>query len=437
MRVTIIGTGYVGLVTGAGLADFGNDVTCVDNDEHKVSKLLDGKIPFYEPGLDELVARNLQVGRLRFESSYASVEFADVVMLCVGTPSQMDGTCDRSMLFSAARSVARAANRTSRPIVVVKSTAIPGTGDEIERLLIEALPRMTEFPEGGWRVVSNPEFLKEGSAVHDFFYPDRVVLGGSKSCLGTLRELYEPYMRSSARVIEVDRRTAELAKYASNGMLAARISYMNDISEICEHVGADIDGVRQIVGSDERIGPKFLFAGVGWGGSCFGKDLAALQKLSADLPVPSLWGATESNEQARTRAWRRVHAQIYPKATLGIWGLSFKPKTDDTRDAPALYFIENALRDGFQVRVFDPMPGARERVSQQFGDRIRVCDSANSAAEGAHALMLCTEWPEFHQPDFKHLALKMRDPKLVFDGRNFWHRRDVEAEGLKYMGVGR
>jgi UDPglucose 6-dehydrogenase len=432
MKIAVIGTGYVGLVAGAGFSDMGNDVVCADIDATKIDMLERGQIPIFEPGLDRLIAHNTKEGRLTFTTDIAAcVSGVDVVLLAVGTPPLPDGSADLSYTFEAAETVARAL--TGFAVIVTKSTVPVGTGDKIEAIV-------RQHARCEFAVASNPEFLKEGDAVNDFLKPDRIIIGTKDArAIATLQALYAPFTRSSDRVLIMDRRSAELTKYAANAMLATRISFMNELANLCDVVGADIENVRKGLGSDARIGTKFLYAGVGFGGSCFPKDLRAAintgKEAGVDLQV--LGAVVAANERQKQRLGediRRYFAGQLAGRRIALWGLAFKPGTDDIREASALVLIEDLLAGGAEVVATDPV--AIPAVRKVLGDRVRLVDSNYAAAEGADALALLTEWRDYRRPDFARLSGLMRG-KVVFDGRNIWEPNDVCAAGLTYFGIGR
>jgi UDPglucose 6-dehydrogenase len=432
MKICVIGTGYVGLVAGAGFSDMGNDVICCDVDRSKIDGLYRGELPIYEPGLDKLVAHNVAEKRLTFTTDVASgVAGADVVLLAVGTPPGPDGAADLSYIFKAAEDVADAL--TGWAVVVTKSTVPVGTGDKIEA-------RMRKRTRHEFAVASNPEFLKEGDAVNDFMKPDRVIVGAEdKRAVDCLRSLYAPFTRTSDRMLVMDRRSAELTKYAANSMLATRISFMNDLANLCEILGCDIELVRKGMGSDARIGPKFLYAGPGFGGSCFPKDLRACittgREVGYDLRI--LDAVVEVNEKQKRRLGDKVLAHFKGNLTgkrIALWGLAFKPGTDDIREAPALTLIDQLLAAGAEVVGTDPV--AISAVRKALGDRIRYEEGHYEAAAGADALVLVTEWNEFRRPSFDRLKQIMRGP-VIFDGRNVWNPGELRAAGFTYEGIGR
>jgi UDPglucose 6-dehydrogenase len=432
MKICVIGTGYVGLVAGAGFADMGNDVVCCDVDAAKIEGLKKGVMPIYEPGLDKLVVNNAAEGRLTFTTDVAGgVAGAEVILLAVGTPPGRDGSADLSFIFKAAEQVADAL--TGWAVLVTKSTVPVGTGDKIEAI-------MRKRAKHECAVASNPEFLKEGDALSDFMKPDRVVVGTEdKRAVETLRALYAPFTRTGDRMLVMDRRSAELTKYAANSMLATRISFMNDLANLCEIIGADIELVRKGMGSDARIGPKFLFAGPGFGGSCFPKDLRAAvstgRENGYDLSI--LNAVVDVNERQKRKLGEKVLAHFGGKLAgkhIAVWGLAFKPGTDDIREAPALVLIDQLLAAGATVAATDPV--AMDAVRKQLGDRIRYEESNYDCVKGADALVLVTEWNEFRRPSFERLKSLLRQP-VLFDGRNMWNPVELRATGFTYYGIGR
>ncbi len=432
MRICVIGTGYVGLVAGAGFADMGNDVVCCDIDADKVDMLKRGEIPIYEPGLDKLIARNVDERRISFTTDVPSaVAGSQVILLAVGTPPRPDGSADLGFIFKAAEDVARAL--TGWAVLVTKSTVPVGTGDKVE----EIVRRHTKHE---FAVASNPEFLKEGDAVSDFMKPVRVIIGTTDPrAIAVLQALYAPFTRSRDRVLLMDRRSAELTKYAANSMLAARISFMNELANLCDLVGADIELVRKGMGSDNRIGTKFLYAGAGFGGSCFPKDLRAVINTAreAGTRLEVLDAVVAVNERQKHRLSRNIlehfHGDLHGK-TVAVWGLAFKPGTDDIREAPALVLIEDMLAEGAKVVATDPV--AIANVRKQLGERIAYQTSNYDCAEGADVLALVTEWHEYRRPNFERLRGLMRTP-VVVDGRNVWEPAELQAAGFTYYGIGR
>jgi len=432
MKICVIGTGYVGLVAGAGFSDMGNDVTCCDVDAEKIEGLKRGVMPIYEPGLDKLVIHNVAEGRLTFTTDVAGgVAGAEVILLAVGTPPGPDGSADLSFIFKAAEQVADAL--TGWAVLVTKSTVPVGTGDKIEAIVRKRAKH--EFA-----VASNPEFLKEGDAVNDFMKPDRVVIGADdKRAVDTLRALYAPFTRTTDRMLVMDRRSSELTKYAANSMLATRISFMNDLANLCELLGADIELVRKGMGSDGRIGPKFLYAGPGFGGSCFPKDLRAAVSTGKDVgyDLQILNAVVAVNERQKKKLGEKLLAHFggdLKGKRIAVWGLAFKPGTDDTREAPALVLVEQLLAAGASVCATDPV--AIDVVRKQLGDRIEYEESNYACAKGADALALVTEWHEFRRPSFERLKALMKQP-VLFDGRNIWSPSEVRAAGFTYYGIGR
>jgi UDPglucose 6-dehydrogenase len=432
MKICVIGTGYVGLVAGAGFSDMGNDVVCCDVDQAKIEGLRRGVMPIYEPGLDKLVVHNAAEGRLTFTTDIKQgIAGAEVVLLAVGTPPGPDGSADLSFIFKAAEQVADA--MTGWAVIVTKSTVPVGTGDKIEAIVKKRTKH--EFA-----VASNPEFLKEGDALNDFMKPDRVVVGAEdKRAIETLRALYAPFTRTSDRMLVMDRRSAELTKYAANSMLATRISFMNDLANLCELLGADIELVRRGMGSDARIGPKFLYAGPGFGGSCFPKDLRAAISTGRDAgyKLEILDAVVAVNERQKRRLGEKVLAHFgndLAGKRIAVWGLAFKPGTDDIREAPALVLVEQMLAAGATVCGTDPV--AIEAVRKMLGDRIEYEENNYECAKGADGLALVTEWHEFRRPSFDRLKSLMRQP-VVFDGRNVWSPAELRSAGFTYYGMGR
>lgn len=431
MKLAVIGTGYVGLVAGAGFSDFGNDVTCVDIDADRVDRLNAGEIPIYEPGLTELVKRNAEAGRLQFTSELdAAVAGADAVFLAVGTPSSRDGSADLSFVLAAAEQVGRAL--TGYAVIVTKSTVPVGTAARIR----ETVSRVAKHD---FSVASNPEFLKEGDAVNDFMKPARIVLGvDDERAKEALLHLYAPFVRTNDRIHVMDVKSAELTKYAANAMLATRISFMNELALLAEQVGADIERVRKGIGSDPRIGPKFLFPGPGFGGSCFPKDVRALLHTARDVNMDLF--VVDAVERANERQKRvlgervRSHFGSLVEKRIAVWGLAFKPETDDIRESPALVLVEQLVEAGAEVVAHDP--AAMDNVRAGLGDRIRYEHDAYDALKGADALVLVTEWHAFRRPDFERIKSLLRQP-VVFDGRNIWCPEELGQLGFTYYGIGR
>ncbi|MBI4513261.1 MAG: UDP-glucose/GDP-mannose dehydrogenase family protein [Gemmatimonadetes bacterium] len=433
MNVGVIGTGYVGLVVGACLAETGNDVVCADIDPEKIRKLSAGDIPIYEPGLEPLLRRNLATGRLRFTTSVAEAARAStVIFIAVGTPPHEDGSADLQHVLAVAEEIGKAMN--GEKVVLTKSTVPVGTAQRVR----EAIELHTRHRV---HICSNPEFLKEGAAVEDFMKPDRVVIGTeSEHAKEILRELYAPFVRTGNPIVFMDLASAELTKYAANAMLATRISFMNEVAQLCERVGADVDLVRYGLGTDRRIGPSFLFPGVGYGGSCFPKDVRALVRAGAELGCElKIVRALEAVNEAQKRVLlEKIDAHFGRQALRGrlfaIWGLSFKPETDDLREAPSIVTVGGLLERGAVLRVHDPQALANAR--QIFGDRVTYCPRAYDALEGAEALVIMTEWLEYRRPDFQRMKTLLKDP-VVFDGRNLYDPERMEARGFTYHSVGR
>jgi UDPglucose 6-dehydrogenase len=431
MRIAIIGTGYVGLVAGTCFADSGNDVTCVDIDERKIRMLQAGEVPIYEPGLEELIKKNVREKRLLFTRDLAeAVSTAQVVFIAVGTPEGESGDADLQYVLAAAEQIGKAMKQYT--VVVDKSTVPVGTADKVR----EALRKSTHHE---FDVVSNPEFLKEGAALDDFFKPDRVVIGAdSERARKVMGELYAPFVRTENPILFMDTRSAELTKYAANAMLATRISFMNDISALCEKVGADVDFVRKGLGSDKRIGYPFLFPGVGYGGSCFPKDVKALVATARDygLELDLLRAVERTNERQKKLLVNKAvkHFGSLEGKKFGVWGLAFKPKTDDMREAPSIEVIEGLIGKGAQVVAHDPV--SAHTAKRVFGDRIRYANLPYEAVEGVDALFVVTEWNEFRRPDFERMKALMNAP-VIFDGRNVYDPERMRELGFTYFGIGR
>ena len=431
MKISVIGTGYAGLVTGTCLADAGHRVTCVDVDEAKVATLQSGGVPLYEPGLEELVRRNAREGRLRFTTSMAeAMQDVDVAFIAVGTRLDPIGELDLSDFTAAAEGVGRHLQRFA--VVVIKSTVPVGSADRVA----EIIGRLTRTP---FDVVSNPEFMKEGTALDDFMRPDRIVVGtSSERARKVMTDLYAPFVRTEQPILYMDTRSAELTKYATNAMLAARVSFMNEIAALCDRVGADVDQVRRGMGSDRRIGHPYLFPGIGFGGSFFPTTLQSLTNLArtSGLDFDILRAVERINERQKRLLVEKAlkHFGSLEGKTLGIWGLAYKPRTDDMREAPAITVIEGLVGNGARIRAYDPVAAAS--AARLFAGRVELVPEPYAAADGADALFLITEWNEFRHPDFDRLLGIMRQP-VLFDGRNVWDRRKVEALGFTYHGVGR
>jgi UDPglucose 6-dehydrogenase len=431
MKIAIVGTGYVGLVAGACFAENGNDVTCVDKDAAKVRLLRRGRMPIYEPGLEEMVQRNTAEGRLVFTTVLnKAVRQSSIVFIAVGTPQGEDGSADLQHVLAVARDVGRAMNEYK--VIVDKSTVPVGTAARVRELI----GRETTHP---FSVVSNPEFLKQGAAIEDFLKPDRVVIGAEDArAAEIMRELYAPFTRTGAPVMVMDCASAELSKYAANALLATRISFMNEVANVCEAFGANIDEVRKAIGSDRRIGSSFLFAGVGYGGSCFPKDVKAILKFAADkgYDFETLRAVESVNQRQKGRlvAKMQTHFGNLSGKTIALWGLAFKPRTDDMREAPAITIVERLLAAGARVQAYDPEAGKVARGL--FGSRIHLADKSYEALKGADALAVVTEWNEFREPDFPRMRKLMRSP-VIFDGRNIYNPEQMQAHGFSYFSIGR
>lgn len=446
MNIAVIGTGYVGLVTGACFAETGNNVICVDIDKSKIRKLKKGIIPIYEPGLEELVRKNLSVDRLKFTTDLEySVKNSTLIFLCLPTPPEKDGDADLSILFNVVKDIAKIlkdeakkAKSLIKKIIVSKSTVPVGTADKIKELLENELKKFQDKLK--FDVASNPEFLKEGNAVQDFMFPDRVVIGvNNAEGEQILRELYEPFVRTGAPILVMDTRSAEMVKYAANAFLAMRISFMNEIANLCEKLGADVEKVRIAIGYDNRIGPKFLFPGVGWGGSCFPKDVKALIKMGEKngIELKIVKSVYEVNERQRKIIVDKIKKHFgndLKNKKIAIWGLSFKPKTDDMREAPSITIINELLRLGAKIVAFDPV--AIPNAKKIFGDKIKFAKNQYDAIKSASALVLVTEWQEFREPDFNYMKSLMKTP-VVFDGRNIYNPDKLRKLGFVYYGIGR
>lgn len=442
MRITIFGTGYVGLVTGACLADSGNHVLCVDIDATKVARLLAGEIPIHEPGLESLVERNVAAGRLRFSTSAAEgVAHGLLILIAVGTPPDEDGSADLRHVLAVARSIGE--HLDGYRVVIDKSTVPVGTADKVRITINQVLA--SRGVDHSFDVVSNPEFLKEGAAVADFMKPDRVIVGtDSPRAIELLRALYEPFTRNRERLMVMDVRSAELTKYAANAMLATKISFINELAGIAEKVGADIEKVRQGIGSDSRIGYSFIYPGAGYGGSCFPKDVQALAKTAVSVGAGHrLLQAVESVNAAQKNVLFERISKFFDGAlkgkTIGIWGLAFKPNTDDMREAPSRVLMESLWAAGARVRAYDPVAGAeasRLYPAQCGSGELTIVASASDALLGADALAIVTEWQEFRSPDFESIRSVLKQP-VIFDGRNLYDPGLVQRFGLHYFAIGR
>jgi len=431
LDIGVVGTGYVGLVVGACLAETGNHVRCVDSDADKVERLRAGEIPIYEPGLGEMVPRNVGEERLQFTTDLeGTVRSSEVIFIAVGTPQGEDGSADLKHVLAVARGIGEAMDGDK--IVVNKSTVPVGTAAKVR----EVISGLTKHRVS---VVSNPEFLKEGTAVDDFLRPDRVIIGtDDRAVEEVMRRLYQPFVLTGKPILVMDPASAELTKYAANAMLASRISFMNEVANYCDRVGADVRNVRMGIGSDSRIGASFLFPGVGYGGSCFPKDVKALIRMGreADVAMNVIEAVDRTNEEQKATLVPRVEAHLggLKGKVIAVWGLAFKPRTDDMREAPAIPIVEGLLAGGAAVRAYDPK--ATEWARRVFGDRVTLCRRAYEAAKGADALIVVTEWNEFREPDFEKLKEHMRHAAL-FDGRDIYNPLTVREMGFHYEGIGR
>lgn len=433
MNIAVVGTGYVGLVTGTCFAETGNHVVCVDINEKKVKSLREGVIPIFEPGLDVLFERNTKEGRLHFTTNLAeAVEKAQIIFLALPTPPGEDGSADLSYILGVAKDLGGII--TDYKVIVDKSTVPVGTAEKVSSILAGQLSKKL------FDVVSNPEFLREGVAVEDFMKPDRVVVGTrSERARKLMKQLYEPFVRQGNPIYFMDERSAELTKYAANSYLAMRISFMNEIANLCEKTGANVDQVRIGMGSDSRIGKRFLFPGIGYGGSCFPKDVQALAKTASDFSydfkiLKSVMKVNGIQKGVLTKKIKKYYKNELEGKTIAVWGLAFKPNTDDIREAPALVIIDELLQLGVKVRAFDPE--AMENVKVIYGDRITYCKTMYDTLEGADSLAIMTEWGEFRAPDFERMGTLLRE-KVIFDGRNLYDLDTVKEHGFNYQSIGR
>ncbi len=438
MKVTLFGTGYVGLVTGTCLAEVGNHVLCVDVDTAKIDGLKEGRIPIYEPGLEDMVLANQRAGRLDFTTDpAAAVAHADILFIAVGTPPDEDGSADLRHVLAVARTIGEHLQRPA--LVVTKSTVPVGTADRVRAEVAAALASRGVVV--AFEVASNPEFLKEGDAVKDCMRPDRIIIGTeSVEAVNKLKALYAPFNRNHERIVAMDLRSAELTKYAANAMLATKISFMNEMANLAERLGADIEKVRLGIGSDPRIGFSFIYPGAGYGGSCFPKDVQALERTAKqngfDAHILSAVEAVNHRQKRKLHQLLIQHFGDLRGKTIGLWGLAFKPNTDDMREAPSRALMEALWADGAQVRAFDPE--AMHEARRIFGERddLLLCNEPYEVLEGADALVLITEWKTFWSPDFSRIKAELREP-VIFDGRNVYDPQQVEAAGLAYYGIGR
>jgi UDPglucose 6-dehydrogenase len=439
MKITVFGSGYVGLVTGACMADVGNHVICMDIDEDKVAKLQQGVIPIFEPGLDAMVKENQAAGRLKFTTDVKeAVAHGVFQFIAVGTPPDEDGSADLRYVLAVAESIAE--HMTEYRVVIDKSTVPVGTADKVKARIKEVLAKRGEQIE--FDVASNPEFLKEGAALGDFMRPDRIIIGtDNPRTAELLKALYAPFNRSHERIITMDVRSAELTKYAANAMLATKISFMNELANLAEHLGADIEQVRQGIGSDSRIGYSFIYPGCGYGGSCFPKDVKALERTAQEQGYHAeLLNAVENvNNRQKNRLFEKISKHYQGKLegkVIALWGLAFKPDTDDMREAPSRVVIESLCRAGAMVQAYDPEALEEAKRIYQGNPSLKLCASPDAALEQADALMIVTEWKEFRSPDFEELSRSLRD-KVIFDGRNMYEPAFVRRSGLTYYAIGR
>ena len=433
MKICVIGTGYVGLVAGTCFADMGNEVVCVDNNEDKIKQLSEARIPIYEPGLEDLIKSNTKEGRLKFSLDLVSaVKESEVCFIAVGTPQREDGSCNLDYVFDVVKSIAKSMN--GYKLIVNKSTVPVGTAEQ----LIEVIKQNSIHP---FDVVSNPEFLKQGAAVEDFLYPDRIIIGcETEKAKKIMQEIYSPFMKKNNRIIFMDTKSAEMVKYASNAFLATKISFMNEIANLCEKTGADIEFVRSGVTTDSRIGNSFMFPGLGFGGSCFPKDVKALIKLAEECGSDSsiLESVDFVNKNQRMVFVNKIldyfKGDIKDK-TFAVWGLAFKPKTNDMREAPSITIIEELLKHGAKIRAYDPK--AINNAKQVFSDKIDYAKSSYEALEGVDALLLLTEWNEFRHPDFDKMKKIIDKRLIIFDGRNQYDIAKMKEIGIEYISIGR
>ena len=432
MKLSVIGTGYVGLVVGTCFAESGNDVICVDVDEQKLKTLRKGESPIYEPGLTEFLKKNIAEKRLTFTSDLdAAVKKSEVIFLALPTPQAEDGSADLQHVLEVSRKIGRIMN--GYKVIVNKSTVPVGTGDRVR----EIIAKETKHP---FDVVSNPEFLKEGAAVNDFMKPDRIVIGSSSpKALAIMQDLYAPFVRTGNPLIVMDIHSSELTKYASNSFLATKVSFMNEIANLCERLGADVDLVRKGMGTDERIGTQFLFAGIGYGGSCFPKDVSALLNTARtnEYDLQILEAVEAVNRRQKLVIVNKIKKHFGSKLkgkVIALWGLAFKPNTDDMREAPALTVVDALVREGALIRAFDP--AALDEAKKRFGKGVKLVENNYDAVKGADALVLLTEWNEFRRPDFDRIKSLLREP-VVFDGRNIYDPKVMREKGFVYYGIGR
>lgn len=432
MKIAVVGTGYVGLVTGTCFAETGNDVMCVDIDANKVERMKNGEVPIYEPHLDVLFERNIKQGRLKFTTNLKeAIDTAKIIFLALPTPPGEDGSADLSYILGVAEELGKII--TEYKVIIDKSTVPVGTADLVKQ-------KVAEHAQVDFDIVSNPEFLREGFAVDDFLKPDRVVIGTSSAKARTImEELYKPFVRQGNPIIIMDEKSAELTKYAANAFLATKITFMNEIANFCEKVGADVDMVRIGIGSDSRIGKRFLFPGIGYGGSCFPKDVKALAKSGkeAGYSFRIIESVMSVNEEQKLRLYHKVkehYKNDIRGKTFALWGLAFKPDTDDIREAPALYVIEELLKEGAKIRAFDPE--AMENVKKIFGDKVYFANDQYDALTGADSLLIATEWAVFRTPDFEKIEGSLK-AKVIFDGRNLYELKQMRDHDFTYYSIGR
>lgn len=432
MKISVIGTGYVGLVTGTCLAETGNDVLCIDINESKVNRMKNGEVPIYEPHLDVLFERNIKAGRLNFSTSLQEgLTHGDIIFLALPTPEDEDGSADLKYVLGVSEEIGKLI--TSYKVIVDKSTVPVGTAEKVTEVI-------SKNAKVDFDVVSNPEFLREGFAVDDFLKPERIVIGSSSNqATELMMKLYKPFVRSGNPILVMDEKSAELTKYAANSFLATKITFMNEIANFCEKVGADVDKVRAGMGSDSRIGKRFLFPGIGYGGSCFPKDVKALYKSGKNLGYDFniLNAVIKVNDFQKRILIPKIETYFNSNLkgkTFGVWGLAFKPETDDIREAPALYIIEDLIAKGASIKVFDPE--AMPNVKRDFGDKIEYALNKDEATQGVDALIICTEWSMFRTPDFNKLKSNLNQP-VIFDGRNLYDLDEMQKEGFYYSSIGR
>lgn len=436
MNISVIGTGYVGLVTGTCFADSGNKVVCVDNNLEKLDQLLSGNIPIYEPGLKTIFERSVREKRLSFTSDLnAAVDHADIIFLCLPTPPGADGQADLQFVLQVAGDIGKIISEYK--IIVNKSTVPVGTADKVRA-------KISEYTDIPFDVVSNPEFLREGAAVDDFLRPERVVIGtSSEKAAELMKQLYEPFVRSGNPIIIMDERSSELTKYAANAFLATKITFMNEIANVCERVGANVDNVRRGLGTDSRIGKRFLFAGIGYGGSCFPKDVQALSYTSDEYEynftiLKSVMRVNNDQKTSIVQKMKNFYNGDLTGKKVGVWGLAFKPETDDVREAPSLYIIKSLIDANVEVLAYDPEATANFKIAvgDDYDSRVTYVDNMNDAIDGVDALIICTEWNEFRRPDFSIFKENMKAP-VIFDGRNLYDLKKAEEENITYISVGR